>query len=237
MDPASVYGLLGTDMHSHLVPAVDDGARDLATAVKLVKGMLALGYKKLITTPHILSDMYPNTAGSIGGGLQLLQDALDKESIPVRIRAAAEYFLDDHVAELLRNKEPLLTLDGTMVLSEFSMAYQPHGVRDILFEMQMQGYQPVIAHPERYIYLSQNKEFFDELREAGCLFQLNILSLGGGYGRTVQELAQYLLKKKYYDLLGTDLHHGGHLEALQDQALLQQLKKLLDSGSFLNAGL
>lgn len=237
IEPESVYGVLGTDMHSHLVPGVDDGARDLATAVKLVKGMLALGYKKLITTPHILRDMYPNTPESIGGGLKRLQEELDRESIPVSIRAAAEYFLDDHVAELLQNKEPLLTLDGTMVLSEFSMAYQPHGIRDILFEMQMQGYQPVIAHPERYIYLQQNREFFDELKEAGCLFQLNILSLGGGYGRSVQELAQYLLKKNYYDLLGTDLHHGGHLEALRDPALLQQLKKLLDSGKFLNTGL
>jgi tyrosine-protein phosphatase YwqE len=124
-----------------------------------------------------------------------------------------------------------------MVLAEFSLAYKPHGIKEILFDMQMQGYQPVIAHPERYIYLQQNKEFYEELKDIGCLFQLNILSLSGGYGKSVLDLAQHLLKKDYYDLLGTDLHHGGHLEALRNPALAQQLRKLLDTGRFRNTEL
>lgn len=234
VETAAVYGLLKTDMHSHLIPGVDDGAASLQTSLQLIRGMHELGYTKLITTPHIMWDIYKNSADIILSRLDKLREALVKENIPVEIHAAAEYFLDDHVAELLQTNQPLLKVSGNMVLTEFSMAYLPHGIKEILFDMQMQGYQPVIAHPERYAYLQANKEFYDELKDIGCLFQLNILSLGGGYGRTVQELAQYLLKKDYYDLLGTDLHHIGHLESLRNPALLQQLQKLVDSGRFRN---
>lgn len=229
-----VFSLLKTDMHSHLIPGVDDGAPDMATSIKLIRGMNELGYSRIITTPHIMWDIYKNSPAIILSRLETLREELKKQGIPVAIHAAAEYFLDDHVGELLRNNEPLLTLNGTMVLTEFSLAYQPHGIKEILFEMQMQGYQPVIAHPERYVYLQQNKEFYDDLKDIGCLFQLNILSLAGGYGRSIQELAQYLLKKNYYDLLGTDLHHGGHLEALRNPALTYQLRKILDTGKFRN---
>ena len=106
-------------------------------------------------------------------------------------------------------------------------------LQEVLFELQLQNYQPVIAHPERYIYLSRKKEFFDELRAAGCLFQLNLLSLGGHYGASVQELAAYLLKKEYYDYAGTDLHHARHLDALR-RIPVQQMNRLKDSGRILN---
>ncbi|MGQ0738775.1 MAG: tyrosine-protein phosphatase [Bacteroidota bacterium] len=228
------FGLLKTDMHSHLIPGIDDGAPDLATSLKLIKGMVELGYSKLITTPHIMWDMYKNSRETILSKLELLREAVQAENIPVELSAAAEYFLDDHVAGLLKNNEPLLTISGNMVLVEFSLAYKSHGIKDILFDMQMQGYQPVIAHPERYIYLSHSKEFYEELRDIGCLFQLNILALGGHYGKSVQELAQYLIKKKYYDLVGTDLHHAGHLQALQNPSLIQPLRKLMDAGTLRN---
>lgn len=236
-EPSEVFRLMKTDMHSHLIPGVDDGSPDLATSLKLISGLHALGFSKLITTPHIMQDIYKNEAATILIRLDMVREALQKEGIPVDLHAAAEYFLDDHVAGLLKENKPLLTISGNMVLCEFSLAYKPHGIAEILFEMQMQGYQPVIAHPERYTYLQQNRDYYDELKDIGCLFQLNVLSLGGGYGRTVQELAQYLVKKDFYDLLGTDLHHGGHLEALKNPGLLQNLKKMLDTGRFRNSSL
>lgn len=232
-----VFSSLRTDMHSHLIPGIDDGSPDTATSIKLIRGLVGLGYSKLITTPHIMWDMYKNSREVILDKLESLRQAVTSEGIAVEIHAAAEYFLDEHVESLLKKNEPLLTISGNMVLVEFSLAYKPHGIKEILFAMQMQGYQPVIAHPERYIYLQQNKEFYEELKDIGCLFQLNILSLGGGYGRSVLELAQYLLKKDHYDLLGTDLHHGGHLEALRNPALVQQLRKLLETGRFRNSEL
>jgi tyrosine-protein phosphatase YwqE len=121
-----------------------------------------------------------------------------------------------------------------MVLVEFSMASQPFDLKEVLFEMQMQGYQPVIGHPERYTYLEQHKSFYDELKDAGCLFQMNILSISGHYGSSAAELARYLTKKGYYDLIGTDLHHSRHLESLRNPAVFSSLQKLLESGKILN---
>ncbi|MBC7947553.1 MAG: hypothetical protein H7Y42_06715 [Chitinophagaceae bacterium] len=231
------FSQLNTDMHSHLLPGIDDGAEDMEHSLELIRGMRALGYKKLITTPHILWDMYKNTHEIILEKLAQVQDAVKEAGIDVEIQAAAEYFLDEHVEELLRDKVPLLTVSGKMVLTEFSMAFPPMNIKEVLFEMQMQGYQPIIAHPERYAYLERNKEFYGELRDLGCLFQLNLLSFGGHYGRSVVDLAQYLLKNGYYNLIGTDLHHNGHLEGLQHFAMPSSLKKLIDEGKIVNARL
>jgi len=233
-DKAAI-GLLQTDMHSHLIPGIDDGAPDIETSLQLIGGLHALGYKKIITTPHIMWDMYKNTREVILERLEWVRTAVKEAELDIEIHAGAEYFLDDYVAGLLANNEPLLTISGKMVLVEFSMAYPSHSLKDILFDMQMQGYQPVIAHPERYIYLEQNKSFYGELKETGCLFQLNLLSLAGYYGRTVTELANYLVKQNYYDLVGTDMHHFRHLEALHSPALGAQLRKLMDRGKIRNA--
>ena len=228
------FSAFRVDMHSHLLPGIDDGAKDLEDSMALIRGMQGLGYTKLVTTPHIMWDMYRNTADTIREKLDTVREAVQKEGIDVEIHAAAEYFLDEHVLELMKKKEPLLTVSGNMVLTEFSMAFASLNIKDILFEMQMQGYQPVIAHPERYTYLQHQKDFFVELKDTGCLFQLNLLSLAGGYGRTVSDLANYLLKQGFYDLAGTDLHHAGHLEALKKYQPTHLLKDWMNSGKMLN---
>lgn len=231
------FGQLGVDMHSHILPGIDDGAADLETSLQLVRGLAELGYSKLIATPHIMWDMYRNTPEIVREKRDLLRSAVQKEGLAVEIEAGAEYYLDEHVEELLRNKEPLLTISGNRVLTEFSMAFPSLNIRELLFNMQMEGYQPIIAHPERYVYLNRDKKFYDELREAGCLFQLNLLSITGYYGRSVLELAQYLLKKGYYDMAGTDLHHEGHLGRLQKMTENQAISELLAEGKLMNSSL
>ncbi|MBS1920216.1 MAG: hypothetical protein JST17_08180 [Bacteroidetes bacterium] len=231
------FSILGADMHSHLIPGIDDGARDVVNSLELIKGMMDLGFKKLITTPHILWDMYQNTPEIILSGLERLKKAVQLEGVDVEIHAAAEYFLDDHVSELLRKTEPLLTISKKMVLVEFSMAFPSFSIKNILFDMQMQGYQPVLAHPERYIYLENAKDFYDELKGLGCLFQINLLSLTGLYGKSVSDLAHYLIKKGYYNLAGTDLHNLQQLKRLQDSSMVNGLKKLLDSCTLINTQL
>lgn len=228
---------LKTDMHSHLLPGIDDGSPTMDETLELIKGLSSLGYSKLITTPHVLWDMYKNSSSIILEKLSQVQVAVKAAGIPVEIQAAAEYFLDDHVEQLLRNNEPLLPISGNLVLVEFSLAHPSMSLKSILFDMQMKGYQPVIAHPERYIYLENNKEFYEELRDIGCLFQLNLLSMSGYYGKSVTQLAQYLFKNNYYDLVGTDLHHRRHLEALRNPGLTSILDKLLASGKMKNAEL
>lgn len=224
-------------MHSHLLPGIDDGSPDLTTSLELIRGMKELGFTKLITTPHIMWDMYQNTRDGILSLVDEMRDVLAEQQIAIDFQAAAEYFLDDYVMGLLKRREPLLTFGDNYVLSEFSMASQPIDLKEILFEMRMQDYQPVIAHPERYAYLEHNKEFYDELKDAGYLFQLNILSLSGVYGKSVKELATYLVNKGYYDLVGTDLHHQRHLKALQNPAISSQVGKLLEAGHIRNSQL
>ena len=227
---------LQTDMHSHLIPGIDDGSPDIATSIELIKGFQTLGYKKIITTPHILWQIYPNTTDKIVSGHAELTSAMKANGIDMEIQAAAEYFIDEYFVELLEKKTPLLKISGNMVLVEISMVTLPMDLQDIIFEMQMQDYQPVIAHPERYVYLTRNKDFFGRLRDAGCLFQLNLLSLTGHYGSQVKDLAEYLLKNEFYGLAGTDLHSRGHLDALQKMNP-SIIRKLQDYGRWRNSEL
>jgi len=229
---------LGTDMHSHLLPGIDDGSPDDATSLTLIKGLQHLGYRQFITTPHIMWDVHKNNAMSITNAHGQLQRSLEQEGLAVPVRAAAEYYLDDHFDDLLRKDVPLLTVKDNLVLVEFSFITTPRNIKETLFELQIKGYKPILAHPERYNYLVSQKNWYDELKEAGCFFQLNLLSLTGYYGKIPNELAHYLIKKKYIDLLGTDLHHDRHLDALRSSSsLMDGVKSLLDSGKILNGSL
>ncbi|HVW59088.1 MAG TPA: CpsB/CapC family capsule biosynthesis tyrosine phosphatase [Puia sp.] len=236
-EPSDIFGCLSCDMHSHLIPGIDDGARDLEDSLRLIRGLADLGYRKLITTPHVLVDYYPNTPTTIGNGYEIVQAELKKQDIGVEFHAAAEYLLDDHFINLLETDQPLLTLKDKMVLVELSFAVPAINLKEILFLVQLKGYQPVLAHPERYLYFGASKGWYEQLKDAGCLFQLNLLSLKGYYGKGSLELAQYLIKKKYVDLLGTDLHHQKHLENLRSTRISDAVKKLLDTGLIRNATL
>lgn len=227
--------VVGTDMHSHLLPGIDDGSPDTETSLQLIAGLQDLGYRKFITTPHILWDMYKNDAVSIGAAHHELQQALQQNNSKVPISAAAEYFLDEHFDELLDTNTPLLTIHQNWVLVEFSFVTTPLNFKEKLFNMQMKGYQPILAHPERYLYFMSDKKWYDELKEAGCYFQLNILSLTGYYGKASLQLAQYLLNKRYINLLGTDCHHFRHLNTLRAaNNIMEPVLSLLDSGQLLN---
>jgi protein-tyrosine phosphatase len=227
-------GWLKTDLHSHLVPGIDDGAPDTETSLELIRGLQALGFQKIITTPHILWEVYPNSRENILSGAKLLQEQLQVEKSSLTLGAAAEYFIDEHFEQLLRTKQPLLTIKDNLVLVEFSMVTAPMDLKEVLFEMQLQGYQPLIAHPERYIYLKSQKSFFDQLKDSGCQFQLNLLSLAPFYGTSVQDLAAYLIKKDFYDYAGTDLHTVKQLAELQRISASPLYQRLKDSGQIKN---
>ena len=231
------YSSLAVDMHSHLLPGIDDGSPNIEISLELIRRMMKIGFKKFITTPHIMWEMYKNTPDIINEKLELLRTALKKEGMDVEINAAAEYFLDEHIEKLMTAKQRLLTVADNMVLVEFSLANQPFSLKEILFEMTMQGYQPIIAHPERYIYFEQARDFYDELKDAGYYFQLNINSLSGYYGKSAEKLAQYLLRKDYYNFLGSDLHHFRHIEALTNPVITPVLQRLVESGKIMNSKL
>jgi protein-tyrosine phosphatase len=226
---------IGTDMHSHLIPGIDDGSPDVETSIDFIQALTEMGYTRFIATPHILWDIFKNNHSTIAPAHAELTNALRAQGINTQVEFAAEYFLDYHIDELLEDRIPLLTLKDNLILVEFSFISAPLDLKEKLFALQMAGYQPVLAHPERYGYLIRNKELYDELREAGYLFQINLLSLTGYYGKPVLELANHLLKNKFVDFLGTDLHHERHLKAIQSSPqLTDTVKYLLDAGTLLN---
>ncbi|SDS26134.1 Tyrosine-protein phosphatase YwqE [Polaribacter sp. KT25b] len=214
------------DIHSHLLPGIDDGAKDLEDSIALIQKMASYGIKNFITTPHILGEMYPNTPEIIKGKLQEVREELVKRNITdITIDAAAEYMMDEQFSILLE-KDEILTLKDNLVLVEMSYFSPPLNLFDILFQLQLKGYKPVLAHPERYISYHNDFKVYQKLKTAGCLFQLNLLSLTEQYGKGVQKTAEKLLKENLYDFVGTDTHHQMHLELLRKIGTPKNLKQL-----------
>ncbi len=222
IDRNANWSFLKNDMHSHLIPGIDDGAQTLEDSIALIREFQALGFEGITTTPHIKSDYYPNDAAIINNGLQELRKALSENNIHFPVKAAAEYYVDERFVEMLEN-ESLMTINENEVLIEFSFVFEPMRVHEILFKMQTKGYKPVIAHPERYNYYHIKYDAYRELKDRGCLLQLNAISLTGYYGRTVKDVAERLLEDKLYDYCGSDMHHLRHAETM---------RKLMRSKSF-----
>lgn len=228
------YSLLRADIHSHLLPGIDDGADSLLNALELISGLKNLGFSKLITTPHIRSDMYKNTPSIINKKCELVNKELQKRKIEIGLHAAAEYFLDAYVLELLKKKEPLLTIKDGMVLVEFSVMHQAMNMKELIFELLMAGYKPIIAHPERYVYFHGKYEMLHAFLENGCLFQMNLLSASGHNGKTIADMTNYLVENDFYDFVATDIHHPGHLERLTKLRVNQKIQNLISGNRLLN---
>ncbi|WP_292657278.1 CpsB/CapC family capsule biosynthesis tyrosine phosphatase [Nitratifractor sp.] len=217
---------LSTDIHSHLIPGIDDGSPDLETSLKLIEGLGALGYRRLITTPHVMADSYRNSSETIRQGAEKLREALDQKGISIEIKAAAEYYLDEEFLRRLE-REDILTIGDRMVLFETSYYNEPLSFEKQVYEISARGYQPLLAHPERYRYVEDPETFYGRLREMGVSFQVNINSLGGYYGREAAQKALWLGEKGWIDYLGSDLHTVKQLEFLEKSLGLEKFYQLV----------
>jgi tyrosine-protein phosphatase YwqE len=211
------WSFLGADMHSHLIPGIDDGAKTIEESLALVRSLSEMGFKTIVTTPHTMMDYYPNTTDTILSGLKTLQEAVKAQNIPVTIRAASEYYIDEHFVQLI-DAGPLLTVYKNEVLVEFSMLYETPLLNETLYKMQQAGYRPIIAHPERYTFFHRNFDRFQDLKDRGCLLQLNMLSVFGHYGKGIKAVAGQILAQGLYDYCGTDMHHDRHAAMLKAMA-------------------
>lgn len=226
-DAPKDFSFLGCDLHSHLVPGVDDGAQELEESLKLIRGMRDKGYKKLITTPHVHFEFYDNSKEKLQNHFIALKRFIADQRIGIELDIAAEYFLDNMFLSAVL-PEGLLSFGDNYVLVEVSMAGWPRNFADMIFALQSVGYKPILAHPERYLYDPNPKTYLD-LKDKGLLFQMNLLSLMGYYGKTVKQLAEKLMENKIYDFCGSDLHHLRHLTNIdrmtkEDPILMTKLK-------------
>lgn len=234
---AADFSFLGTDFHSHLIPGIDDGAKTVADSIAMIRGLLDLGYTRIITTPHIIGDYYPNTPEMIRAGLQKVKAGLSVAGIDVPVEAAAEYFLDDYFEKMLDSDTELLSFGKQHILVEFSTFAAPQNGRNLIFKLKTRGYQPILAHPERYLYFGDQFDKLEKLRAGGCLFQVNLLSLAGHYGDGQKKLGIKLIKAGMVDFLATDLHRIGHLDKIQKVFKDRTVRRLLDNTSFMNKDL
>jgi protein-tyrosine phosphatase len=226
--------ILKTDVHSHLIPGIDDGATDLEDSIRLIRGLHELGYSRLITTPHIMSDFYRNTPEIIRAGLEKVKEEIYKQSIPIEIDIAAEYYCDGDFEKSIGQTE-LLTFGDRHLLFELSYLNPSDNFETVTFKLQMEGYKPVLAHPERYPYWYQSFEKYAEIKDKGVLLQLNLASLTGHYGSVPKRIAERLIENDMVDLLGTDMHKMSHLDVYKKALKEPLLKQLLDSGRLINS--
>jgi protein-tyrosine phosphatase len=218
------YDSIMVDMHSHVLPGIDDGAQNPGESIALVKRMMTLGIKKIIATPHIMADYYKNTPETIGNALKLLKEELKKENIDIELEASAEHYFDE-TFEARVNEHRLMTMGDNYVLFELSFIGQPPNVIAIIQRMKELGYKPILAHPERYPYM--DIEQLRSMREWGCFLQLNTISLTGYYGREAKKIAEGLVDNQLIDFISSDMHHLRHAEALENALRTSYVYKLL----------
>lgn len=216
-----------TDIHSHLLPSLDDGVKTVEESGKILQNFLNLGYKKVITTPHIMSDSYRNTPAGIFDKLIELKAYLAHSKIDIAIEAAAEYYLDEYLVESLKANNQLLTFGDKYLLFETNFLTEPLNLKEFIFIATTKGYKPVLAHPERYLYLQNNVEKLQDLLDRGVLFQVNISSLTGYYSKPVQQAAQKLIDLGWIHFLGSDCHHEQHVKLTEQAQRLRYYKKAL----------
>jgi len=225
--------MLKVDLHSHFIPGIDDGSKSMDESLSLLKGMEALGYEKVITTPHIMIDVYRNTPQIIKEGLVSLQEAVKNEGINIEIEAAAEYYLDEGFYTHLHSGE-VMSINGKYLLFETSYVTKPLQIEEMIFEISASGYIPLMAHPERYRYVSDPLKEYGRLKELGVLFQLDLNSLGGHYGRDAMKKAEILSKNGMIDFLGSDIHHLKQTKFLDDVFMSEEYAKVWENNTILN---
>jgi tyrosine-protein phosphatase YwqE len=223
----SEYNTLQVDMHSHLLAAIDDGVGSLEESFEIIRKFRELGYKKIITTPHIMSDFYRNTPEIIQKKLKDLQDFLDNKAFYFPVEAAAEYYVDEAFVEMLKSKKNMLCFGKEhYLLFETGFMNPPPFLEEAIFLMQTEGYKPILAHPERYIYLYDNFSMLERILEMGVSLQLNLLSLTGYYSREAKKMSEKLIDANLVHFAASDCHSHKHFEALKESTKTSYYKKL-----------
>jgi protein-tyrosine phosphatase len=220
---------LSVDIHSHLLPSLDDGAANLEESLDMLRSFEAMGYTKLVTTPHIIADFYPNGPDTILPGLAILQEEITSHGIGITLSAAAEYYLEDGFVEAVEKNADLLSFgEPKYVLFETAFINEPANLRTIIFKLFANGYTPVLAHPERYQYFFDAPERVEDIFDSGVLFQINYLSFLQYYAPPVTKLAEYLVDTGRVHFLGSDCHKPRHIEAMKGLAKSKYWKKALE---------
>lgn len=222
-----------TDIHSHIIPGIDDGSKDVETSLTLIKGLHELGINRMLTTPHVTHSTYENTPETISAAHSLLMDAVKESGIDMEIGYSAEYRLDDFSLEQFKLGNTIY-LPNNLLLVESSFITEQLNLDSILFNLRLDGHDLIYAHPERYHYYHSKRDRYLEIHSAGTMFQCNLLSFSGVYGKEVKEMSEWLLNNNLVDFIGTDMHHVKHLKLIQEFVKTRTYAKLADRANIKN---
>lgn len=198
-----------TDIHCHIVPGVDDGSPDAETSADLVERMQKWGIKRIIASPHVTLSTFENDHSTVDPALAALKAELKRRGNDIEVTNHAEYRIDDLFSRRLESGD-LMLLPGNYILIENSFMQEPWNLDNLVFDLQVKGFNPILAHPERYPYYYNKKNRYADLHNAGLMFQINLLSLAEAYGKAEKKMAEHLIKEGLVDFVGTDLHNRSH---------------------------
>lgn len=227
---------MGWDIHNHILPGIDDGSPDLEESITLINGLKSLGIHNSVSTPHVMAGVHNNTPETIRDAHSKLSDHLKSNAVDFKLHYSAEYMIDDQIEQWIQADKLCLIADKYMLI-EMSYLSESRALFKIIKDIQDRGYQPILAHPERYNYYHNNFKIFEEIKQAGCYLQLNLLSISKYYGENVKTCALTLIRAGMYDFVGTDMHHTRHLEALKSVVSKYDVKELLKGNPIKNSKL
>ena len=223
-----------TDLHSHLLPGIDDGVKTLEESIDIIIGLKELGFKKIISTPHIMWHRFPNTRDTILDAYKKVKDELTKQNIDIEFEVAAEYYYDENFFELIEKEDLLSIGKDKYVLFELSYTQKPFGLEQTIFNILSKGYKPILAHPERYSYFAKDFEKYDKLKDSGVRFQINLNSLIGFYGKRPKKAVKYLIEKGLVDFVGSDIHSQKYLDSFSKAIYTKTAQNIFETNKIKN---
>lgn len=221
-----LHGLV--DIHNHILPSIDDGAKTVEESIALLNSFSEFGMTRFICTPHIMNNHYENTPQTIESAFTQLHQALMKQGLSkFKLAFAAEHMIDDNFENLLESQQ-VMPLGKEYLLIEMSYLQPSFNFEFAIDKIATHKYFPILAHPERYMYFHGSYGKYESMKVNGIQFQLNLLSLGSdSYGSSVQKTAERLLSDGLIDFVGTDIHNKRQLNLLKETQISSKMLKMV----------
>lgn len=204
-----------TDVHSHILPGVDHGSQSVDESLEMLRAQLDMGITRVMCTSHVTAETFENTPETLTAAFNVLKKAIEEEGLPIEIYVSAEYRIDEYWNSEYEAGH-VLPMPGNHVLLENSFVQELIGIDNMMFDLQVKGYRPILAHPERYRYYHDRRDRYKTLHNASVKFQVNILSLAGYFGGGARDRAVWLIQNNLCDMLGSDMHNMEHAGIIKD---------------------
>ncbi|MFX0548406.1 tyrosine-protein phosphatase [Hathewaya histolytica] len=232
------------DIHSHIIPGVDDGAKNLSESLKMIYMAIKGGTKTIIATPHYNRGIYEVSYSEQIKNLHDLKVEVVKKALDIEIILGQEVFLDHSVVELLESGEIGPISNTNYMLVETDIREYDKSILDYIYELRVRDITPILAHPERYIYIQNNPTILNEFVKEGCLFQVNGGSIKGLFGKDAKKTAEILINKGFCNFLGSDAHSTNKRNADLKEVIRQMqsinknvYEKVIENGDLLLSNL